>query len=156
MSKTEAKAATQTLRQLAERLTRLAEAYQDAKQRTEEIDQLKTRRTELSEVVESMERVAVASESGGARLVVVGSDRFALNALLREDIGYDHSRDFILNTIGWLTQREALLGIRSREREHVKLVLGARQLTRMVWMCLAGMPGFAIALGILVLWRRRR
>lgn len=100
--------------------------------------------------------IAAASESGGSRLIVIASDQFALNALLREDIGYDHGRDLILNAIGWLTQREALLGIRPREREHVKLVLQPRQLTRMTVMCLAGLPGFAVALGLLVLWRRRR
>lgn len=100
--------------------------------------------------------IAAASERNGSRLVVIASDQFALNALLREDIAYDHGRDLLLNVIGWLTQREALLGIRPREREHVKLVLQQRQLTRMTWICLAGLPGFSIILGLLVLWRRRR
>jgi hypothetical protein len=61
-----------------------------------------------------------------------------------------------LNVIGWLTQREVLMGIRPRDREHVKLVLLPEQLERMTWMCLLGLPGFAIGLGLLVLWRRRR
>jgi hypothetical protein len=100
--------------------------------------------------------VIVASERGGSRLAVVGSDEFALNAWLREDIAYDHGRDLILNLVGWLTQREALLGIREREREHVKLVLKEQQLARMTWMCLLGLPGFAVGLGLLVLWRRRK
>ncbi len=100
--------------------------------------------------------VVVASERGGSRLAVIGSDEFALNAWLREDIAYDHGRDLILNMVGWLTQREALLGIREREREHVKLVLQAQQLTRMTMMCLFGLPGFALGLGLLVLWRRRK
>lgn len=100
--------------------------------------------------------VVVASERGGSRLAVVGSDEFALNAWLREDIAYDHGRDLILNLVGWLTQRESLLGIREREREHVKLVLQEQQLARMTWMCLVGLPGFAIGVGLLVLWRRRK
>jgi hypothetical protein len=100
--------------------------------------------------------VVVASERGGSRLAVVGSDEFALNAWLREDIAYDHGRDLILNLVGWLTQREALLGIREREREHVKLVLKEQQLARMTWMCMLGLPGFAVAVGLLVLWRRRK
>ena len=100
--------------------------------------------------------VVVASELGGSRLAVVGSDEFALNAWLREDIAYDHGRDLILNLVGWLTQREALLGIREREREHIKLVLKEEQLARMTWMCLLGLPGFAIGVGLLVLWRRRK
>ncbi|MEM9462634.1 MAG: Gldg family protein [Myxococcota bacterium] len=100
--------------------------------------------------------VAVAGQRGGSRLVVVGSDQFALNAYLREDIVYDHGRDLILNAVGWLTDREALLGIRPRAREHVKLVLLPQQLERMTLVCLLGLPGFGILLGIWVLGRRRR
>jgi len=100
--------------------------------------------------------VAAASERGGSRLVVVASDQFALNAYLREDVAYDHGRDLVLNAIGWLVSRHDLLGIRARPREHVKLVLVPAQLEKMTWMCLLGLPGFAIALGLWVLWRRRR
>lgn len=100
--------------------------------------------------------VAVAGERGGSRLVVIASDQFALNAYLREDIAYDHGRDLVLNAIGWLTDREVLLGIRPRTREHVKLVLLPQQLERMTLVCLLGLPGFAVLLGLWVLWRRRR
>ncbi|MEX1362648.1 MAG: GldG family protein, partial [Nannocystaceae bacterium] len=100
--------------------------------------------------------VAAAGQRGGSRLVVIGSDQFALNAYLREDIAYDHGRDLILNAIGWITEREVLLGIRPRAREHVKLVLRPQQLSRMTLVCLVGLPGFAILLGLWVLWRRRR
>ena len=100
--------------------------------------------------------VAVAGERGGSRVVVIASDQFALNAYLREDIVYDHGRDLVLNAVGWLTDREVLLGIRPREREHVKLVLLPQQLERMTLVCLVGLPGFAILLGVWVLWRRRR
>ncbi|MCB9705825.1 MAG: Gldg family protein [Myxococcales bacterium] len=100
--------------------------------------------------------VAAAAERGGSRLVVIASQDFALNAVLRADVIYDHGRDLILNAIGWLAQRDALLGIRARQREHVKLILQPDQVERMSLVCLIGLPGFAIALGILVLWRRRR
>ncbi len=100
--------------------------------------------------------VVAAGERGDSRLVVVGSDHFALNAWLRDDVAYSHGRDLILNLIGWLTQRDALLGIRARDREHVKLVLLPEQLQRMTWICLLGLPGFAIGVGLLVLWRRRK
>jgi ABC-2 type transport system permease protein len=99
--------------------------------------------------------VAAAAELGASRMVVIASDQFALNHWLREDVAYDHGRDLILNSIGWLTQREVLLGIRAREREHVKLVLQEDQLTRMTLLCLVGLPLFAMALGFIVLWRRR-
>jgi ABC-type transport system involved in multi-copper enzyme maturation permease subunit/ABC-type uncharacterized transport system involved in gliding motility auxiliary subunit len=100
--------------------------------------------------------VAVAAQRGGSRLVVIGSDQFALNAYLRDDVVYDHGRDLLLNAIGWLTDRDVLLGIRPREREHVKLVLMPEQLQRMTLVCLVGLPGFGILLGLWVLWRRRR
>ncbi|MBK8263975.1 MAG: Gldg family protein [Nannocystis sp.] len=100
--------------------------------------------------------VAAASERGGARVAVIASHDFALNAVLRDDVIYDRGRDLILNTIGWLAQREALLGIRAREREHVKLVLLPEQIQRMSLVCLLGLPGFAVGLGIVALWRRRR
>ncbi|WP_255216596.1 Gldg family protein [Pseudenhygromyxa sp. WMMC2535] len=102
-------------------------------------------------VIAAAERAAT-----NTRVVVVGSDELALNAWLREDVGYSRGRDLILNLIGWLTQREVLLGIRPRDREHVKLVLLPEQLRRMTWMCLFGLPGFAIGVGLLVLWRRRK
>ncbi|TPV97129.1 MAG: hypothetical protein B7733_00855 [Myxococcales bacterium FL481] len=100
--------------------------------------------------------VVAAGVRGGSRIVVIGSDQMAVNALMRDDVAYDHGRDLVLNAVGWLTQREALMGIRARDREHVKLVLAPAQLERMTWLCVVGLPGFAIGLGILMLWRRRR
>lgn len=99
--------------------------------------------------------LAAAGTLGNARAVVIGSDQFALNAYLRDDVVYDHGRDLILNTLGWLTAQDNLLGIRPRERTAVKLVLLPAQLRRMVWVCLFGLPGFGIALALWVLWRRR-
>lgn len=99
--------------------------------------------------------VAAASEVGGSRLIAVASSDFALNALLREDVVYDRGRDFILNAVGWLSQKDALLGLRPRPREHVKLVLHEDQLAQMSLMCLLGLPGFSALLGLWVLWRRR-
>lgn len=100
--------------------------------------------------------LAVAAERGGSRLVAIASDQFALNALLRSDIAYDHGRDLVLNVIGWLADRDVLLGIRPRAREHVKLVLRPEQLQRMTLMCLFGLPGFGVLLGVWIVWRRRR
>ena len=68
----------------------------------------------------------------------------------------DHGRDLVLNAIGWIVERRALLGIRPRTREHVKLVLLPQQLERMTLVCLGGLPGFGILLGLWVVWRRRR
>jgi ABC-2 type transport system permease protein len=99
--------------------------------------------------------IVAAVERDGSRILVIASDQFAINAHLRADLAYDHGRDLILNAVGWLTQRPQLLGIRPRVREHVKLVLQEEQMQRMSWICLGALPGFAMALGLLVLWRRR-
>lgn len=100
--------------------------------------------------------VAAAGSLGGARLIVISSDKFVVNAYLREDIVYDHGRDLVLNALGWLTEQDVLLGIRARERENVKLVLSADQLDRMVLVCVVGLPGFSVVLALWVLWWRRR
>jgi ABC-type transport system involved in multi-copper enzyme maturation permease subunit len=99
--------------------------------------------------------IVAAAERGGSRVIVVASDQFALNALLRDDVVFDRGRDLVLNAVGWLVDRRILLGIEARAREHVKLVLLPEQLDRMTLVCLLGLPGFAIALGVWVLWRRR-
>lgn len=99
--------------------------------------------------------VAAVSEKGASRVVVIASDQFALNARLRSDVVYDHGRDLLLNTVAWITQRDELLGIRAREREHLKLVLLPDQLRRMTWVSVLGLPIFALLLGIWMLWRRR-
>ena len=100
--------------------------------------------------------VVAAAENGGARVVVIASDQFALNAFMREDVQYDHGRDLVLNAVGWLSERDALLGIRARPREHVKLVLAPDQLRRINLLSLLGLPAFSVLLGFLVLWSRRR
>lgn len=100
--------------------------------------------------------IVAAGERGGSRLVVVASDQMALNAFLRDDVVFDRGRDLLVNAIGWLVDRRILLGIEARAREHVKLVLVPEQLERMTLVCLVGLPGFAIVLGLWVLWRRRR
>lgn len=99
--------------------------------------------------------IAAAAQRGRTRVVVLASDQFALNARLRPDVVYDHGRDLILNTVGWLTQHGELLGIQSREREHIKLVLAPDQLRKMTWVSVLGLPLFAVFLGVWVLWRRR-
>jgi hypothetical protein len=75
--------------------------------------------------------------------------------MLREDVAYDRGRDLLLNALGWLTQRDALLGLRPRPREHVKLVLQDDQLDRMIADVPARPPGLRGAARAFVLWRRR-
>lgn len=100
--------------------------------------------------------IGVAAQRGSSKVVVIASDQFVLNAYLREDVVYDHGRDLVLNSLGWLSGRDVLLGIRPRAREHVKLVLLPGQLHRMVALCLIGLPAFWALLGLWIAWSRRR
>lgn len=100
--------------------------------------------------------VVAASEVGSSRVVVIASDQFALNARLREDVVYDHGRELITESVRWLIERDGMLGMPARRREHVKLLLAPGQLERMIWLCTLGMPGFSVLLGFFMLWRRRR
>ncbi len=99
--------------------------------------------------------VAVAGTET-SRVAVIASQDFALNANFRPDVAYDRGRDLVLNLLAWLTGRREILGIREREREHVKLVLLPEQLRRMVWVASLGPASFALALGGWVAVRRRR
>ncbi len=99
--------------------------------------------------------IAVA-ERGAARVAVVASDQFALNAYLRPDVAYAHGRDLVRNLIGWLVDRPELAGIDPRPREHVKLMLRPAQLARMTWVALLGPAGFVIGVGLMVWFGRRR
>ena len=99
--------------------------------------------------------VALA-ERGGARVALVASDQFALNAYLRPDLSYAHGRDLVRNLVGWLVERPELAGIDPRPREHVKLVLRPAQLARMTWVALLGPAAFVLGIGLMVRRARRR
>ena len=86
------------------------------------------------------------------RLVVFGDSDFATNQLL----GSNQDNGLLLaNTLNWLVEREALLGIPPKKTEQVRLTLTGDEV-RKVYLVAALLPILAVVLGGYVFSRRRR
>lgn len=105
--------------------------------------------------------VAVAVERGPVpgidvqirptRLVVFGDSGFVSNgAMTGGDV------DFFMSALNWLLEREEMMAIAPRTYEQMQLVLTKHQLRRLFWVVVAGLPGGAAVLGLIVWVRRRR
>jgi ABC-type uncharacterized transport system involved in gliding motility auxiliary subunit len=86
-----------------------------------------------------------------ARLVVIGNSRFLTNGSL----GNAGNANLFLNTIHWLTGEEKLVGIAPKTPEQASLQISQSQVNRIGLATVAGMPLFAILLGVWVWYRRR-
>jgi len=89
----------------------------------------------------------------GFRLVVFGDSDWATAQLLEF-----HSPNAVLlaDTLNWLVEREALLGIPPKRPEQVRLTLTPSQL-RWLWLLALGiLPGLGLLAGAVVYYRRRR
>ncbi len=101
--------------------------------------------------------LGVAAESdkdkgSGWRLVVFGNSEFAAN----DQIANAGNANLGLNAVNWLARQEQALGIAPRAPEQVQLFLSAVQMRNIFLISLVGLPVCAIALGVVVWWRRRR
>jgi ABC-type uncharacterized transport system involved in gliding motility auxiliary subunit len=86
------------------------------------------------------------------RLVVFGDSDFATNQLL----GANQDNGLLLsNTLNWLVEREALLGIPPKKTEQVRLTLTGEEIRR-IYLVVALLPILAVILGGVVFSRRRR
>jgi ABC-type uncharacterized transport system involved in gliding motility auxiliary subunit len=86
------------------------------------------------------------------RLVVFGDSDFATNQLL----GANADNGLLLsNTLNWLVEREALLGIPPKKTEQVRLTLTGEEIRR-IYLVVALLPILAVILGGVVFSRRRR
>ena len=86
------------------------------------------------------------------RLVVYGDSDFATNGYLASA----GNAELLANTMNWLVERETLLGIPPKEPEQSSLSLTQGQLRWLNWLVLAILPAMAIALGVVMYFRRRR
>lgn len=102
--------------------------------------------------------VGVAAEkkaaAGGkdARMVVIGNSRVAHNQF----IGAGAGLDLLLNAAGFLVGQEEQIGIAPRAPEQVRLSMSGNQERAVALFTLFGMPGLAIAAGVVVWLFRRR
>ncbi len=85
------------------------------------------------------------------RFVVLGTSQIAENNIL----GFQSNRDFIMNTVNWLSEDEDLISIRSTPPESQHLNINAEQMRRILILGVFGIPVMIIVLGTLVWWQRR-
>jgi ABC-type uncharacterized transport system involved in gliding motility auxiliary subunit len=102
--------------------------------------------------------VAVAASMTGqgektteGRFVAVGTSSLAANAYL----GFQGNRDLFMNMVNWLSAEEDLISIRPKTPESQQLNMNARQMQRVLYLGVLGLPILIIALGTTVWWRRR-
>ena len=94
---------------------------------------------------------AVTSKDAG-RAVVVGT------ADLLDDVnlmGAPGNRDFGLNLVDWLAQREQLISIAAKPFDTVVVDLTPKEFNTIFLYVVAGVPAVALLLGIAVFWMRR-
>ena len=95
----------------------------------------------------SDERMRVAS----SRTIVIGNCSF-----IRNDAMTGADLDFVLSTINWLLDREYLIGIAPKPMGTLALSLSEEQIGYLALLTIAGIPGAAAVLGVLLWLRRRR
>jgi ABC-type uncharacterized transport system involved in gliding motility auxiliary subunit len=102
--------------------------------------------------------VAVAASMTGqgektteGRFVAVGTSSLAANAYL----GFQGNRDLFMNMVNWLSAEEDLISIRPKTPESQQLNMNARQMQRVLYLGVLGLPILIITLGTTVWWRRR-
>ncbi|MBI5092609.1 MAG: GldG family protein [Candidatus Hydrogenedentes bacterium] len=87
-----------------------------------------------------------------ARLIVVGNSSFANN----EQIAVSGNRNFILNSVAWLTENEELIAIRPVGSEPQPLLLTERQQKFVAWLAALGPVQLIAAAGLVVFILRRK
>jgi ABC-type uncharacterized transport system involved in gliding motility auxiliary subunit len=102
--------------------------------------------------------VAVAGTvSGGGekktegRFVAMGTSLVAANSFLN----FQSNRDFIMNSINWLSADEDLISIRATPPESQHLNMNAEQMRRVLILGVFGIPILIVLAGVLVWWERR-
>jgi len=90
---------------------------------------------------------------GALRLVVFGDSTFATDQLLAANAG---NAALLADTLNWMVEREAALGIPPKRPEEVRLSLTRSQVRRAYLLVLVLLPGLGVLLGVVVHYRRRR
>ncbi len=85
-----------------------------------------------------------------AKMVVLGDSDFVSNGAM---VG--GNADLFMSSLNWLLDRDETMSIAPKPIEEVKLGLSRKEFKLMGWINLAGIPGIAVLLGLLV-WSRRR
>jgi ABC-type uncharacterized transport system involved in gliding motility auxiliary subunit len=86
------------------------------------------------------------------RFVSTGTSLLAANNYL----GFQGNRDLVMNMVNWLSADEDLISIRPKPPESQQLNLTARQMQKLLFGGVLGLPLLIIIAGTSVWWRRRR
>lgn len=100
---------------------------------------------------DSKDDEAKDSEAKEARVVVVGSSRFARNYAL----GRGGNVDLMLNMLSWLSSDEDLISIRPKDPENTPLNISQAQMMQLFWLNVIGLPFVIVLFGVRVWWKRR-
>jgi len=102
--------------------------------------------------------VAVAGSVPGAgaekkegRFVALGTSLVATNSFLN----FQSNRDFVMNSINWLSADEDLISIRATPPESQHLNMNAQAMRRVLILGVFGIPILIVLAGVLVWWQRR-
>lgn len=85
------------------------------------------------------------------RFVALGTSLIAANSFLN----FQSNRDFIMNSINWLSAEEDLISIRATPPESQHLTMNAEQMRRVLILGVFGIPILIVLAGFLVWWQRR-
>lgn len=97
------------------------------------------------------------SQTGGGekktegRFVVTGTSLIAANSFLN----FQSNRDFIMNSVDWLSAEEDLISIRPTPPESQHLNMNSEQMRRVLYLGVFGIPLIIVLAGVLVWWERR-
>ena len=70
-------------------------------------------------------------------------------------LGFGGNRDLIMNAVNWLAAEEDMISVRPKPPENQRLTLNQRQMQRILYLGVLGIPLLIILLGISVWWGRR-
>jgi len=104
-----------------------------------------------SERVTAKDKTLPYSVQAG-RLVAFSCADFITNNRL----GNEGNLTLVLSSINWLVGRDAQLNVPARPIEKFQLTLNQKELLRLRYSLLFGLPGAAALLGLIVYWTRRR
>lgn len=85
------------------------------------------------------------------RFVALGTSLIAANSFLN----FQSNRDFMMNSINWLSADEDLISIRPTPPESQHLNMNNEQMRRVLVMGVFGIPILIVMAGVLVWWQRR-
>ncbi len=99
--------------------------------------------------------VAAAVQWRKTRLVVLGSERGVLNRRLGGQKVQDFNQDLVLAAVAWLSGQDAPRQRAGQPHRSVRAMLDQDQLRKLFMLVVLVMPLGAVAMGLLVWWRRR-